>query len=80
MCRPFIGCGIIGSGSIIGIIAIIIMLCTMDMDYTDIWRYLKQAGIYFPLILGLWLVVYWVNTISWWLIINDEGRVKGLSF
>ena len=38
-----------------GIIAIIIMLCTMDMDYTDIWRYLKQAGIYFPLILGLWL-------------------------
>ena len=35
-----------------GIIAIIIMLCTMDMDYTDIWRYLKQAGIYFPLILG----------------------------
>ena len=45
-----------------GIIAIIIMLCTMDMDYTDIWRYLKQAGIYFPLILGLWLVVYWVNT------------------
>ena len=63
-----------------GIIAIIIMLCTMDMDYTDIWRYLKQAGIYFPLILGLWLVVYWVNTISWWLIINDEGGVKGLSF
>ena len=63
-----------------GIIAIIIMLCTMDMDYTDIWRYLKQAGIYFPLILGLWLVVYWVNTVSWWLIINDEGRVKGLSF
>ena len=63
-----------------GIIAIIIMLCTMDMDYTDIWRYLKQAGIYFPLILGLWLVIYWVNTCSWWLIINDEGRVKGLSF
>ena len=63
-----------------GIIAIVIMLCTMDMDYTDIWRYLKQAGIYFPLILGLWLVVYLVNTVSWWLIINDEGKVKGLSF
>ncbi len=63
-----------------GIIAIIIMLCTMDMDYTDIWRYLRQAGIYFPLILGLWLVVYLVNTISWWLIITDEARVKGLSF
>ncbi len=63
-----------------GIIAIVIMLCTMDMDYTDIWHYLKQAGIYFPLILGLWLVVYLVNTISWWLIITDEGKLKGLSF
>ena len=27
-----------------GIIAIIIMLCTMDMDYTDIWRYLLKVG------------------------------------
>lgn len=63
-----------------GIIAIVIMLCTMDMDYTDIWRYLKQAGIYFPLILLLWLVVYLVNTCSWYFIITDEGKVKGLSF
>ena len=39
-----------------GIIAIVIMLFTMDMDYTDILRYLKQAGIYFSLILPLWLV------------------------
>ena len=27
-----------------GIIAIVIMLCTMDMDYTDIWRYLKPVS------------------------------------
>ena len=58
-----------------GIIAIVIMLCTMDMDYTDIWRYLKQAGIDFPLLLGLWLVVYLVNSLSWYLIINAEGKV-----
>ena len=63
-----------------GIVAIIIMLCTMDMDYTDIWHYLKQAGIYFPVILGLWVVVYLVNTLSWWFIITDEGKVKGLFF
>lgn len=63
-----------------GIISIIIMLCTMDMDYTDIWRYLLQVGIYFPIILALWLVVYFVNTMSWYLIINDEGKCKGLSF
>ena len=27
-----------------GIIAIVIMLCTMNMDYTDIWRYLLKVG------------------------------------
>ena len=64
-----------------GIIAIIIMLCTMDMDYTDIWRYLKQAGIYFPLILDLWLVIYWVNTVSWWLImVSTMNRTTPASY
>ena len=63
-----------------GIIAIVIMLCTMDMDYTDIWRYLLKVGIYFPLILALWLVVYMVNTLSWYIIINGEGKCYGLSF
>ena len=42
---------------VFGIIAIVIMLCTMNMDYTDIWHYLLKVGIYFPLILALWLVV-----------------------
>lgn len=63
-----------------GVVAIIIMLCTMDMDYTDIWRYLKQAGAYFPLILVLWLFVYMVNTLSWYLIITDDGKCPGLTF
>ena len=63
-----------------GIIAIVIMLCTMDMDYHDIWRYLKKLGIYFPAILLLWAGVYILNTLSWFLIINDEKRYKNLSF
>lgn len=63
-----------------GIIAIVIMLCTMDMDYTDIWHYLKKVGLFFPLILALWLVVYLINTLSWYLIITDEGPCKGLTF
>jgi len=63
-----------------GIIVIIIMLCTMNMDYTDIWHYVQKLGLYFPLILGLWLVVYLVNTLSWYIIINDEGKCEGLSF
>ena len=38
-----------------GIIAIVIMLCTMNMDYTDIWRYLLKVGIYF----SSWLCGWW---------------------
>lgn len=63
-----------------GIIAIIIMLCTMDMDYTDIWTYLKRAGLYFPGILLLWCFIYAINTLAWYIIINDEGKCKNLSF
>lgn len=63
-----------------GVVAIVIMLCTMDMDYTDIWHYLEKVGLFFPLILALWLVVYLVNTLSWYIIITDEGPCKGLSF
>ncbi len=63
-----------------GIIAIIIMLCTMDMNYEDIWRYIKKLGMYFPAILLLWAGVYALNTLSWFLIINDEKRYKNLSF
>lgn len=27
-----------------GILAIVIMLCTMDMDYSDIWENVKRIG------------------------------------
>lgn len=63
-----------------GVIAIVIMLCTFDMDYTDIWHSLQRAGAWFPAVLLLWLFVYILNTASWYLIIHDEGHCKGLGF
>ena len=63
-----------------GVIAIVIMLCTFDMDYTDIWHSLRRAGAWFPAVLLLWLFVYLLNTASWYLIIHDEGHCKGLGF
>lgn len=63
-----------------GVIAIVIMLCTFDMDYTDIWHSLRRAGAWFPAVLLLWLFVYILNTASWYLIIHDEGHCKGLGF
>ena len=31
-----------------GVLAIVVMLCTMDMDYSDIWENLKRVGLWFP--------------------------------
>ena len=47
-----------------GILAIVIMLCTMDMDYSDIWENVKRIGFWFPVIMLLWFFVYLINTCS----------------
>lgn len=63
-----------------GVAAIVVMLCTLDMDYTDIWRSLVRAGAWFPAVLLLWFFVYLLNAASWYLIIHDEEHYKGLGF
>ena len=57
-----------------GILAIVIMLCTMDMDYSDIWENVKRIGFWFPVIMLLWFFVYLINTCSWYLIIRDDRQ------
>ena len=62
-----------------GIIAVLIMIFTFDMDYRELWVNLKRAGIYLPLVLLLWLFVYLINTLSWYIIIRSGGK-PGFSF
>lgn len=62
-----------------GIIAVLIMMFTFDMNYQELWANLKRAGIYLPLVLLLWLVVYFINTLSWYSIIRSGGKA-GFSF
>ena len=57
-----------------GIIAVLVMIFTFDMDYHELWANLKRAGIYLPLILLLWLFVYLINTTSWYIIIRSSGK------
>ena len=56
-----------------GIVAVLIMMFTFDMDYQELWTNLKRAGIYLPLVLILWLSVYLINTVSWYIIIGLMG-------
>ncbi|MFV0325220.1 MAG: lysylphosphatidylglycerol synthase transmembrane domain-containing protein [Bacteroides xylanisolvens] len=62
-----------------GIIAVLIMIFTFDMDYQELWANLKRAGVYLPLVLLLWLFVYLINTVSWYIIIRSTGKT-GFSF
>lgn len=59
---------------VFGIVSIIIMLATMDMDYTNIRICLQQIGIWFPIVVLLWIFIYLLNTLSWYLIINNEKK------
>ena len=54
-----------------GIFAIVVMRCTFDMDYQELWQNLRKAGIWFPAVILLWLFIYLLNALSWYIIIRD---------
>ena len=62
-----------------GIAAIVLMLCTFDMDYSELWVNLLRAGRWFPAIVGLWTVIYLLNALSWYFIIRN-GKDCPVSF
>lgn len=57
-----------------GIVAVIIMMFTFDMDYNELWSNVRRAGYYFPLIIVLWVFVYLLNATSWYQIIRDGKK------
>ncbi|TYK33548.1 lysylphosphatidylglycerol synthase transmembrane domain-containing protein [Bacteroides pyogenes] len=59
-----------------GVVAVLIMILTFDMDYRELWANLRRAGVYLPLIFLLWLFVYLINTLSWHVIIGSGGKPK----
>lgn len=55
-----------------GLAAIVIMLCTFDMEYDELLANLRKAGGWLPAILGLWVFIYLINALSWYIIIRDD--------
>ena len=49
---------------IFGIVAIVVMLCTFDMEYDELLANLRRAGIWLPAVIGLWVIIYLFNTLS----------------
>ena len=55
----------------IGLAAVIVMLCTFDVESDELWNGLRRAGLWLPAIIILWAFIYLMNAIAWHLIIRD---------
>lgn len=65
---------------IFGIVAIVVMLCTFDMEYDELLVNLRRAGIWLPAVVGLWIIIYLFNTLSWYIIIRDGKKERLFRF
>lgn len=59
-----------------GVVSVIVMMFTFEMDYNELWHNLKRAGYYFPLIIMLWLFIYMLNATAWYQIICDGKKAN----
>lgn len=64
----------------IGVVAIVIMLCTFEMSYAELWEKIQHAGYWFWAAILLWVPIYMLNAWSWYVIINDGQEGHRLGF
>ena len=63
-----------------GIAAIVVMLCTFEVDYNQLVQNLGRAGLYLPAVIGVWVLVYAFNAWAFQIIVNSGQHTKHLSF
>lgn len=64
----------------LGLAAVVVMLLSFDMDYTEVWHHIRRAGYWFVAVVGIWVVIYLFNTLSWYTIIRNGGEKPPISF
>lgn len=65
---------------LVGLLAVIIMCCTLDVSFEQLWQDITRAGYWLAAILGLWLGLYTLNALSWKIIIRGNGSSCPASF
>ncbi len=63
-----------------GIAAIVVMLCTFDVDFTQFRDDLPRVLAFLPAVVGVWVFVYACNAGAFQLIVNSGTHDKHLSF
>lgn len=61
---------------LVGIVLLAVMLCSLEMSWSEIWIHVHHAGYCLPLNIALWAVIYLINAVSWQLIINDKEHTR----
>ena len=66
---------------VIGVVAVVVMILTFDVSFSELWLHLCKAGYWLIPILGIWFVVYGLNALAWQSIIrsnteNDDTKVS----
>ncbi len=57
-----------------GLVAIVIMFLTFDMEYDELLASLRRAGAWFPAVLLLWVFIYLLNATAWYIIIRANSK------
>ena len=65
---------------LLGLIAVVAMLLTFDMDYRELWHQIKRAGYWFFAVVGIWLIIYLFNTLSWFCLIKNGKSLSPVGF
>lgn len=57
----------------VGLAAVIIMILTFKVSFVELWEQLTHAGHWLVVILGMWVVLYAMNALTWRTIIKGSG-------
>jgi len=56
-----------------GIVAILVMILTFKVSFVEMWNHICHAGYWLFAILGMWVVLYFMNAWTWRIIIKGSG-------
>ena len=60
----------------IGLASVTVMFLTFDVSWDVLWADLCHAGYWLAAILVLWVVLYAMNTLTWWILLHESGPVN----
>lgn len=59
---------------VFGVVVLVVMFT--QLDFREAWNGLRHAGYWFFAVLGLWALLYIINTLSWYIIIKSGSKSR----